>query len=210
MSHSLSVSLYEDHYLFLFVNNKYFFCEINNDDCLLVEFTNKSNNHAIAFRSWLQSSYSSNMLDKIIETGKEIVIDWPKNTDIKPAKEMKKILTDYDSGDWELTSVKVLSSGGIRHQFASFLCKWLNFCCDSRKIVNTFITAAWLNLKQQMTDIDLHGKLQISKSQRHMTKKKIHSELVNEKSKPEMKGKPRIKKFSRKFGVTVDIVWHIK
>ena len=60
-------------------------CGISNDDCLLVELTNKSNTHAIAFRSWLKSPYSSDMLDKIIETGREIVIDWPKNTDVRPA-----------------------------------------------------------------------------------------------------------------------------
>ena len=69
--------------------------------------------------------------------------------------------------------------------------KWLNlFRCDSRKIVITFFIEGWLDLKQQMSNIDLHGKLQISKSQRHLTKKKkFDSELVTEKSKPEMKGK---------------------
>ena len=55
------------------------------------------------------------MLDKIIKTREEIIIDWPKNTNIRPAKEMEKLLADYDSGDWELASIKVLSRGGIGH-----------------------------------------------------------------------------------------------
>ena len=75
----------------------------------------ESNTHAIVLRSWLQSSYSNDMLDKIIKTREEIIIDWPKNTNIRPAKEMEKLLADYDSGDWELASIKVLSRGGIGH-----------------------------------------------------------------------------------------------
>ena len=41
-----------------------------------------------------------------------------------------------------------------------------------------------------MSNIDSHGKLQISKSQRQLTKrKKFYSELDNEKSNPEINGK---------------------
>lgn len=89
--------------------------EVDNANCVLVEFVNEHNKVAIGYRIWFVDKdliENDNNLDEIIRDENTTQILWP-NCDVKSASAMKKIIKNLNKDDWTKHAVKVHSYGGM-------------------------------------------------------------------------------------------------
>lgn len=89
--------------------------EVDNANCVLVEFVNEYNKLAVGYRIWFVEKdliENDDHLDEVIKDEITIQILWP-NCDVKSASTMKKIIKNFNKDDWSTHAVKVHSYGGI-------------------------------------------------------------------------------------------------
>lgn len=86
---------------------------VDDNNCLLVEFLNDNNSLSLAFRCWLKDEElreNDKMLKSAIINKKETILCWP-SVKLNPAKKMKKQLGKMPS--WANDeAVRVLNIGG--------------------------------------------------------------------------------------------------
>lgn len=93
--------------------------KLSDHECVLVQFINERRKPVqVGFQAWLKNKENidfNNIVDK------EVVIQWPLQTEIRCAKTMQRILKNHDR--WEDLVVKVRAIGGIYlsiHKLISF------------------------------------------------------------------------------------------
>lgn len=85
---------------------------IDNDNCIIVEFVNENNSLCMAYKSWLVDKKLRENVNKIkscIEKRSEKLISWP-TIDVSPAEKMKKQLAKMKSWDADQV-VRILAYG---------------------------------------------------------------------------------------------------
>ncbi|XP_071632834.1 uncharacterized protein [Temnothorax longispinosus] len=89
--------------------------EVDNANCVLVEFVNENNKLAVGYRIWFDDKdfiENDDNLDKVIRNEITTQILWP-NCDVKSASAMKKIVKNLKDDDWTKHAVKVHSYGEL-------------------------------------------------------------------------------------------------
>lgn len=82
---------------------------MDDKQCLIYEFTNESRKIAVGFREWLIKKITDSELKEIINEGKEVTLQWPKDVDVGPVATMRKKI---DVCSWLKTTAKILAYGG--------------------------------------------------------------------------------------------------
>lgn len=79
-------------------------------ECVLLDFINEENKIAVGFREWFYDDEfkADDECQKLVDSGREIVIRWPKNRDVTPVATMKKTVRNCD---WQKTVAQVLAFG---------------------------------------------------------------------------------------------------
>ncbi|KAJ8679134.1 hypothetical protein QAD02_014921 [Eretmocerus hayati] len=80
---------------------------VSDEECLLAEFANHSNELQVGFSSWLSDIDQKHLAD-IIAEGRLVVIDWPIDVSVEPAAIMRKNMHD---AKYKKKVVKVLAQG---------------------------------------------------------------------------------------------------
>jgi len=89
--------------------------ELDNANCILVEFVNEHNKLAVGYRIWFVDKNlieNDDHLDEVISDEITTQILWP-NCDVKSASLMKKVIKNLNKDDWTEHAVKVHSYGGM-------------------------------------------------------------------------------------------------
>ena len=81
--------------------------DINNDNCVIVEFVTESNSIQLGFQAWLADE-DVKMLEELKQNEKIIKVNWPKNLETEEARVMKKKIK---FGKFEEYAVKVIDYG---------------------------------------------------------------------------------------------------
>lgn len=63
--------------------------EMNDSECLLINFHNEKDSIAVGFRYWMDEPVTNNELEEIIEMKQTVLMKWP-NCNIEPASKMLK------------------------------------------------------------------------------------------------------------------------
>jgi len=89
--------------------------ELDNANCILIEFVNEHNKLAVGYRIWLVDKNlieNDDHLNEVISDEITTQILWP-NCDVKSASSMKKVIKNLNKDDWTEHAVKVHSYGGM-------------------------------------------------------------------------------------------------
>ncbi|KAJ8672073.1 hypothetical protein QAD02_003332 [Eretmocerus hayati] len=109
-SHEWDSILFFSHHLLHtceFVETMDISTDVSDEECLLAEFVNHSNELQVGFSSWL-SDVDQKHLAEIIAEERLVVIDWPIHLAVEPAAIMRKKMHD---AKYKKKVVKVLAQG---------------------------------------------------------------------------------------------------
>lgn len=101
--------------------------EVNNESCVIVEFSNENNNCATGFSCWLKPNVSAEEISEHIAMKKELVIYSPK-CDKKEASKMKNTLISLPDADLDVCTVRILEALVRNHH-------WIKITWEQSKVI---------------------------------------------------------------------------